>query len=182
MARLEPLWTRPPLTDPDAIAAFLAERGVHFERWPVPDAIHALASRPSLDAAEREALLDAFRPSLEAKARDHGYASADVVALRPDLPGVDDALARFDRVHCHDDDEVRAIVAGRGVFGFSGDDGRQFLLEVESGEYLSVPAGVWHWFYCGPDRFITALRLFRDPAGWIARYRPTDRGTPGAGP
>ena len=94
------------------------------------------------------------------------------------MPGLTDALAKFDKVHFHDDDEVRAIGGGRGVFGFIADDGRQFLLTVEAGDYISVPAGVWHWFYCVDGRNITCLRLFKDDSGWIPRYRDTTRGVP----
>ena len=80
--------------------------------------------------------------------------------------------------HFHDDDEVRAIVGGRGVFGFVGDDGRQFLLTVEPGDYISVPGGMWHWFYCDDTRNITAIRLFKDTTGWTPHYRSTERGKP----
>ena len=162
MARLQPLWTHAVLTDPTAIAAFLAARGVTFERWPLTATVRAVAAKPRLDDADKAWLLAVFRAELAAKAADAGYGSADLVAIRADLPGVDAALARFDRVHFHDDDEVRAIVGGHGIFGFVGDDGRQFLLTVEAGEYISVPAGTWHWFYCGTDKDITALRLFHD--------------------
>ncbi|PKN58671.1 MAG: acireductone dioxygenase [Deltaproteobacteria bacterium HGW-Deltaproteobacteria-14] len=180
MARLQPLWTAAASTDAAEITTFLRARGVTYERWPLPDAVRTVAAQPRLDDADKARLLAAFSAELAAKAAGQGYGSADVVAIRPDLPGVDDALARFDRVHFHDDDEVRAIVAGHGVFGFTDDDGRQFLLTVEAGDYISVPAGIWHWFYCGSDKFITALRLFRDSAGWVPRYRSTDRGVPQA--
>jgi len=73
---------------------------------------------------------------------------------------------------------VRAIVGGRGVFGFVGDDGRQFLLTVEPGDYISVPGGMWHWFYCDDTRNITAIRLFKDTTGWTPHYRSTERGKP----
>ena len=181
MARLTPLWTDEEITDPEAIAAFLSERGVAFETWSLPDEARELAARDALDDADKERLLALFRAHLDRLADDAGYTSADVVAIRPNLPGVDDALAKFDRVHFHDDDEVRAIVGGAGVFGFVGDDGRQFLLKVEAGEYLSVPAGVWHWFYTQTDKNITALRLFRDASGWVPHYRETRRGVSAAG-
>lgn len=181
MARLQPLWTpdeAAEITDPSVIAAFLRERDIVFERWALPARVRELAAKARLDDADKAALLDAFSAELARKSADAGYESADVVAIRPDLPGVDDALAKFDRVHFHDDDEVRAIVDGHGVFGFVGDDGRQFLVTVEAGDYLCVPAGIWHWFYCGQDKRITALRLFRDSAGWLPRYRANERGIP----
>ena len=122
-------------------------------------------------------MLDAFKGHLQRLAEDKGYIDADVVCIR-NVEGIDAALAKFDKVHFHDDDEVRAIVGGSGYFGFIGDDGRQFLVHVGHGDYLSVPAGMWHWFYCDADRNITALRLFKDTSGWVPRYRSTERGTP----
>lgn len=179
MARLVPLWTREPSTDLAVIGVFLAERGIAFETWNVPAEARALASQVRLDDADKARLLALFGAELARKASAEGYRSADVVALRADLPGVDEALGKFDRVHFHDDDEVRAIVGGSGVFGFVGDDGRQFLVEVFAGEYLSVPAGMWHWFYCHAEKDVTAIRLFRDVPAWTPRYRSTARGAPG---
>lgn len=177
MARVTPLWTAGELTDPAAIRGFLSERGIDFAFWEMPDEARALGASPRLDDAGKSRLLALFRDHLDRLAREHGYVDADVIAVR-DVPGVGDALAKFDRVHFHEDDEVRAIVGGSGVFGFVGDDGRQFLLSVEAGEYISVPAGTWHWFYCHEDKDITAIRLFRDTTGWTPHYRDTARGVP----
>ncbi|MFT7579840.1 MAG: 1,2-dihydroxy-3-keto-5-methylthiopentene dioxygenase [Myxococcota bacterium] len=176
MAHLTPLWTDAPVTDAAAIARFLELRGITFETWDIPAAAQALAAKARLSDTEKSQLLAQFAEVLASKADDAGYKSADVIAIRADLPGLDTALAKFDKVHYHDDDEVRAIVGGAGIFGFIGDDGRQFLLKVEAGEYISVPAGTWHWFYCDAARNITALRLFREGAGWEAHYRDTARG------
>lgn len=175
MARLIPLWTGAPERDPEAIAQFLAPAGVMYRRWEVSDDARALAAREALDDAARAHLVDAFRLELTRLAGADDYPSADVVAVRP-VAGVDEALARFDRVHFHDDDEVRAIVGGRGVFGFTSDEGRILLLEVEAGDFISVPAGLWHWFYCDDDRNVTAIRLFKDNSGWTPHYRSTERG------
>lgn len=171
MARLTPLWTAPPLTEDAAIAEFLGARGMTFERWSLPADVRAIAAQDALTDGDKQALLDAFAAQLAAVADESRYKSADVVAIRPHLPGVDDALARFDRVHRHEDDEIRAIVGGRGVFGFPDAGGRHFLLLVEAGEYIRVPAGAWHWFYCDDSKNITALRIFEDAAGWVAHYR-----------
>lgn len=173
MATLTPLWTQAATSDPAAIADFLRGRGVRFERWQLPPRAAELAAQARLSDADKHELLSLFAAELAREATTQGYRAADVVALRPDLPGVDDALAKFDRVHFHDDDEVRAIVGGEGVFGFVGTDGRQFLLTMRAGEYISVPAGAWHWFYCTADKNVTALRLFKDSPSWIAHYRDT---------
>jgi len=178
MAHLTPLWTSEPITDAATIRSILAERDIHYERWELPARVVSLAEQARLSDDEKSELLEHFRGKLSDVGEASGYKSADVIAVRADFPGVDDALAKFDKVHYHDDDEIRAIVGGAGVFGFIGDDGRQLLLKVEPGDYISVPAGMWHWFYCLEDKNITALRMFRDTAGWVAHYRDTARGTP----
>ena len=167
MATLTPLWTGEALTRPDEISAFLAKHGITFSTWGISEEARELAALPRLDDDQKKRLLAIFADQLG----ESNYSNADVVAIRPDLPGLDDALAKFDRLHFHDDDEVRAIVGGEGVFGFMSDDDRQFLLRIEAGEYISVPAKTWHWFYCTESKNITALRLFEDMSGWTPHYR-----------
>lgn len=176
MAILTPLWTALPLTADVDVHAFLEARGVIFERWGLPAEARSIAAKHRLDDADKARLLELFAAKLAEKAERDGYHAADIVAIRPDLPGVDDALAKFDKVHFHDDDEVRAIVGGEGVFGFVGDDGRQFTLTLQAGEFVSLPAGVWHWFYCLADKTVTAIRLFKDNPSWVPHYRSTERG------
>ena len=177
MATLTPLWTQQPTQDVEQITSFLAEEGIDFAQWQLPEEVSTIASQDHLSDGDKARLLAIFQSEIEEVAKSKGYVDADVVAIRSHLPGIDDALAKFDKIHFHDDDEVRAIVGGRGVFGFIADDGRQFLLEVVAGEYISVPAGMWHWFYCFEDRNITALRLFKDTTGWVPHYREVARGT-----
>jgi 1,2-dihydroxy-3-keto-5-methylthiopentene dioxygenase len=180
LAQLTPLWTHKPTTDTAFITSFLAERDIAYERWDLPKAVSDIAAKSRLSDEEKEQVLDTFRAHLDRLAADAGYVDADLIAIRSDFDGIDEALAKFDKVHYHDDDEVRAIVGGQGVFGFIGDDGRQFLLTVEAGDYISVPKGMWHWFYCDDSKNITAIRLFRDTAGWVPHYRSTERGAAGS--
>jgi len=176
MATLTPLWTLSSIKDADTIRGFLNARGMIFESWPLPAAVSDLAAQSRLSDADKARLIELFGDKLAEKAESMGYQSADVIAIRGDMPGVDDALAKFDKVHYHDDDEVRAIVGGVGIFGFVGDDGRQFLLALEAGEYISIPAGQWHWFYCDDQKNVTAIRLFKEQPSWIAHYRAIERG------
>lgn len=182
MAVLTPLWTQSTTSDPATIGAFLTARGVTFEYWSLPPAAVELAAKKRLSDEDKQALLCLFADKLREKADHDGYRAADVVAIRPDLPNVDEALGKFDKVHFHDDDEVRAIVGGEGVFGFVGDDGRQFTITMQPGEFISLPAGMWHWFYCLDTKNVTALRLFRDNPSWLPHYRDTARGLPDVGP
>ena len=94
--------------------------------------------------------------------------------MRPDTPNLDAMLAQFSREHWHDEDEVRFIIEGRGLFHIHPREGPVFALEVEAGDLIRVPRGTWHWFDLCADRRIRAIRLFQDPSGWTPHY--TDSG------
>ncbi len=155
---------------PEAIAAFLAPQGIEFERWTAPPQAAADASA--------ETILGAYAAKIaELKARG-GYVTADVIDVTPDTPGLDTMLARFNSEHWHDEDEVRFIVEGRGLFHIHPTDGPVFAIEVEAGDLIRVPRGTHHWFDLCADRRIRAIRLFQDPSGWTPHYTGSgvDRG------
>src|SRR5438105_3425451 len=99
-----------------------------------------------------------------------GWPASDVIDVRADTPGLDTMLAKFSREHWHDEDEVRFIVEGRGLFHISPPGQPVFAIEVEAGDLIRVPRGTLHWFDLCADRRIRAIRLFQDPAGWTPHY------------
>lgn len=157
-------------TDLPSIQARLREIGITLQRWPAPDSARALLDRQSLDDAEKEQLLQSVDDRFEALKREFGYASRDMVVIHEDIPGLADMLARFEKIHYHDDDEVRYILAGKGYFGFVDPDGAQFMLEVNAGDYINVPARTEHWFTMGDAKRIKAVRYFIDTGGWTPNY------------
>jgi 1,2-dihydroxy-3-keto-5-methylthiopentene dioxygenase len=94
-----------------------------------------------------------------------------MVILNPQTPNLETLLAKFDKSHYHDDDEVRYIFDGEGVFGFEGKDGTQFSITVTAGDYIIIPAKAYHWFTLTPARSIKAIRLFKDMSGWAPHYK-----------
>jgi hypothetical protein len=79
-------------------------------------------------------------------------------------------LNKFSSEHWHDEDEVRFIVEGRGLFHIHPQDGAVFAIEVEAGDLIRVPRGTHHWFDLCADRRIRAIRLFQDASGWTPHY------------
>jgi 1,2-dihydroxy-3-keto-5-methylthiopentene dioxygenase len=79
-------------------------------------------------------------------------------------------LNRFNSEHWHDEDEVRFIIEGRGLFHIRPAEGAVFAIEVEAGDLIRVPHGTYHWFDLCADRRIRAIRLFQDPSGWTPHY------------
>jgi 1,2-dihydroxy-3-keto-5-methylthiopentene dioxygenase len=83
-------------------------------------------------------------------------------------------LARFKREHWHDEDEVRFIVGGRGLFHVRPASGPVVVIEVAAGDLISLPAGVRHWFNLCSDLEIKAIRLFERADGWVPHYTESD--------
>jgi 1,2-dihydroxy-3-keto-5-methylthiopentene dioxygenase len=79
-------------------------------------------------------------------------------------------LAKFRSEHWHDEDEVRLIVEGRGLFHIHPPGQSVFAIEVEAGDCIRVPRGTHHWFDLCGDRRIRAIRLFQDMSGWTPHY------------
>ncbi|HET9122312.1 MAG TPA: cupin domain-containing protein [Acidiferrobacteraceae bacterium] len=156
--------------DAEVIRARLAPLGIALQTWPLPADPEGLLARPDLDSAERERVLEAVEHRFLELQAAHGYQSRDLIVLHEGVPGLDAMLQKFDSVHYHEDDEVRYVLAGRGYFGFVEADGSQFLLEVESGDYINVPARTEHWFEMKDSRRIKAVRYFIDKAGWVPVY------------
>ena len=118
----------------------------------------------------------AYQPHLDELTQRRGYITQDIIQLKPDTPNLDAALAKFDPEHRHDDDEVRFVLEGEGVFDIRSDadakgDERWMRVTVEPGDLLVVPKGKHHRFELTALRTIKCVRLFKDPAGWTAIYR-----------
>ena len=69
-------------------------------------------AQPALDDSGKATVVQALGPEVLDLCMAYGYQNMDLVVLHPGTPGLDKALARFDRPHTHADDEVRFIVDG----------------------------------------------------------------------
>src|SRR5688572_14443739 len=144
------------------IGEFLATINIEYETW-VP-------TQPAGPDASNEAILQAYSAEIDRLKTGGGYVTADVINVNPQTPGLDAMLARFSREHWHDEDEVRFIIQGRGVFHIHPKNSPVAAIEVEAGDLIRVPRGTWHWFDLCSDRQIRAIRLFQDPSGWTPLY------------
>jgi 1,2-dihydroxy-3-keto-5-methylthiopentene dioxygenase len=144
------------------VAAFLAAQGIDYER--VPERAGAPADAPA------DVILSAYADKIDALKVKGGYRTADIIDVKPDTPNLDAMLKKFSSEHWHDEDEVRYIVAGRGVFHIHPKTGPVFAIEVVAGDLIRVPRGTHHWFDLCDDRRIRAIRLFQDVSGWTPHY------------
>jgi 1,2-dihydroxy-3-keto-5-methylthiopentene dioxygenase len=150
------------LTSVAQITASLASYGIEYERW--------TPSHPVSDDAPAEAILAAYSREIDELKQRGGYVTADVIDVSDSTPGLDAMLAKFNREHWHDEDEVRFIIAGHGLFHIHTTSGAVLGIEVEAGDLIRVPRGTLHWFNLCADRRIRAIRLFQDTAGWTPQY------------
>jgi len=152
------------IEDEQEIRATLGSVGIDYERWSL-DRVPANCSA--------EDVLSAYAAEIDEMKRRGGYVTADVIDVKPETPGLDGMLAKFDKEHTHSEDEVRFILAGRGIF-FLHLGGKVYSVEVGPGDMLRVPRGTTHWFTLCEDRRIRAIRWFQDTSGWTPHY--TDSG------
>jgi len=150
------------LNDESEIQRQLAGIGIGYERWP--------STRELAGDASAENILHAYASEIKKLKQLGGYVTADVIDVYPQTPGLEEMLAKFSSEHWHDEDEVRFIVRGRGIFHINPKQGPLTAVEVEPGDLLTVPAGTLHWFDLCADRRIRAIRLFRETTGWVPHY------------
>ena len=147
------------------IAEVLGDVGVRFERWQTNKTINAGASQ--------EEVIEAYREDIDRLMREEGYKTVDVVSLNPDNPDRAAFRAKFLNEHTHAEDEVRFFVAGRGLFTLHIGE-RVFEVLCERGDLIGVPDGTRHWFDMSEEPYFVAIRLFNNPAGWVAEFTGDD--------
>jgi 1,2-dihydroxy-3-keto-5-methylthiopentene dioxygenase len=130
---------------------FLANEGVYYERLPLEASVH-------------QAPLDALK-------HDRGYIEQDEVELRPHTPNLDGICAKFLPEHFHDEDEVRFVLEGEGVFDIRSRDDRWMRVTVVAGDLIVVPERRHHRFFLTEQKNIRCVRLFKDKSGWVPHYR-----------
>ncbi len=154
------------LTKFEDVRDYLRTIGIDCERW---EPSHAVAP-----GASAEEILAAYSAEIQRLKKSGGYVTADVIDVQPQTPGLEAMLNKFNSEHWHDEDEVRFIIEGRGLFHIhprqGTNDGPVIAIEVEAGDLLRVPRGTWHWFDLCPERRIRAIRLFQNAAGWTPHY------------
>jgi 1,2-dihydroxy-3-keto-5-methylthiopentene dioxygenase len=129
----------------------LGDEGVYYERLP-------------LSASEHQQPLDTLKSK-------RGYIEQDEVELRPHTPNLDGICAKFLPEHFHDEDEVRFVLEGEGVFDIRSRDDRWMRVTVEAGDLIVVPERRHHRFFLTETKNIRCVRLFKDKTGWTPHYR-----------
>ncbi len=157
------------LNETAEISDFLGQFGIWYRRFDGQVRLE--------DDASEEKILEAYAEPIRQLMEEGKYATADVIDVSPATPGLEAMLNKFNKEHWHDENEVRFIVGGRGLFHIHPENGPVFSLEVEEGDMINVPKGTHHWFDLCEDRTIRAIRLFEDPSGWTPHYTGSEEET-----
>ena len=126
------------LQEHDEVRDYLAAIGIDYEYC---EPVTGVPSDASV-----EQILNVYAKQIDELKRRGGYVTADVIDVNHDTPGLDAMLAKFNIEHRHDEDEVRYIVNGRGLFHIHPQQGSVAAIEVEAGDLIRVPRGTLHWF------------------------------------
>ena len=72
----------------------------------------------------------AYQPKMDELKDERGYIEQDQVELRPDTPNLEAICAKFDDEHLHDEDEVRFVLEGEGIFDIRSKDDKWMRVKV----------------------------------------------------
>jgi len=153
----------------ELVAQFLASKQILFKTFALPETLHNLLKQESLSDPEKDEVLLGLEYRFDQLKKEQGYRSRDLVVLHNKVPGIEEMLAKFDKLHYHTDEEVRYIIDGTGIFGFSIARDK-FEVHVKQGDFISIPQNTHHWFALDKSRRIKAVRYFKDNSGWTPVY------------
>ncbi|NSY34950.1 acireductone dioxygenase [Pseudoalteromonas sp. JC28] len=151
--------------DANIIASLLAEQGVRFEQWQTSTDITAEMSQDDI--------INAYLSDIERLKAQGGYQTVDVISLAKGNPSASELRQKFLFEHTHSEDEVRFFVKGQGLFCLHLND-KVYQVLCQQGDLISVPENTPHWFDMGSDPEFTAIRLFNNQEGWVAKSTDSD--------
>ncbi|MGN7357120.1 1,2-dihydroxy-3-keto-5-methylthiopentene dioxygenase [Paenibacillus sp. SAF-054] len=153
----------------DNVRDFLNNQHVLYEKWDASKLPSELQNNFQLNDEQKTQILSVYDEEIRDLAARRGYQIWDVITLSDSTPNLDELLNKFEEVHTHTEDEIRAIVGGRGIFVIKGSgDLGYFDVELEAGDVISVPENTNHFFTLMDNRKIIAVRLFIEKNGWVA--------------
>jgi 1,2-dihydroxy-3-keto-5-methylthiopentene dioxygenase len=169
MAEIRIRNTNERISGENKVREFLEKQEVLYEHWNAAKLPAGLQEKFTLTDEEKTQILSTFDSEIKDLAGRRGYKTWDLIALSDATPNLDELLKKFEQVHTHTEDEVRAITAGKGIFIIKGtDEVGYFDVELEAGDVISVPEHKAHFFTLMDNRQIVAVRLFIETEGWIA--------------
>ncbi len=114
---------------------------------------------------------NSYQPTMDWLKDKNGYIEQDTVELKPAMPNLEEICHKFIDEHRHDEDEIRFVLLGEGIFDIRSSKDQWMRVKVEQGDLIVVPAGRYHRFTLTDKKMIRCVRLFKDKSGWVPYYR-----------
>jgi len=152
-------------SDANEITTELAKVNVRFEQWQ--------ANATITEATSHDEIISAYSSDIARLKQQGGYQTVDVISLAKGNPAAEELRAKFLFEHTHSEDEVRFFVKGQGLFCLHIND-KVYQVLCQQGDLISVPELTPHWFDMGSDPEFTAIRLFNNVEGWVAKSTESD--------
>ena len=167
MAKLTVLDEDQSTQDFQQIAMFLAAEGINFGYFELRTTDYSLAKQETLSDEERILLLNSHPEIIQQHSKMDGYRH-DVICLHPSFKYLDAVLQKFKNIHYHFENEHWYMIDGSAGFGFLGNHGIKFVVEITCGELLTVPEGKWQWVIPPVNNCMKSMRFF-NTSGKIAQ-------------
>ncbi|KAF9228169.1 Acireductone dioxygenase [Gyrodon lividus] len=118
--------------------------------------------------------VDGKYDAIDAVAQERGYKNRDVIVITKEGLGdlYESKLKTFYEEHMHEDEEIRYILEGSGFFDvreYSSDS--WIRCELDAGDLMVLPAGIYHRFTLDEKNVIKVMRLFKDEPKWTPHNR-----------
>ncbi|KAH7882081.1 1,2-dihydroxy-3-keto-5-methylthiopentene dioxygenase [Phlebopus sp. FC_14] len=111
---------------------------------------------------------------IDAVAKERGYRNRDVIAITKEGLGdlYESKLKSFYEEHMHEDEEIRYILDGSGFFDVREHPTDSWIrCQLDAGDLMVLPAGIYHRFTLDEKNVIKAMRLFKDEPKWTPHNR-----------
>lgn len=111
-------------------------------------------------------------PRLEAIKVERGYSYTDVVNVAEGkLPDYETKVKSFFKEHIHYDEEIRYCMEGSGYFDVRGFNDEWIRIQLQPGDMIVLPEGIYHRFTPDANNAILAMRLFVGEPVWTPYNR-----------